>query len=96
MNTIQQLPPRVLIARHLEKLMSRSENTDKARQLLARCGITGSGESLRGPHGELTDDDCYHYKQALKDIFGDTIYRFGRVNFVLGGCHCRECRSQTA
>lgn len=96
MSSVPHLPPRVLIARHLERLLSRQENAEKAGQLLARCGLTGSGETLRGPRGEITDEDCYQYKQALKEIFGDTVYRFGRVNFVLGGCQCRECRAQTA
>lgn len=84
------LSPATLIARHVEKLRARPD-FDKIEQLLvsrAFC-IDDAGVTRHGQ--PVTEQDCYDYKQAVREVYGDAAYSFARVNFVLGGCRCRDC-----
>lgn len=85
-----QMPPETLIARHVERLLSRFES-EGVQKVLQQCDL-----DLRGGivFGDVTDESCYRYKQAVKEQFGDAAYSFAKVNFVLGGCKCRDCASR--
>lgn len=84
------LPADVRIARHVEKLMAFGGSA-KVDQVLERCGLVRDGSSVHSRDGFVTDESCYAYKQAVKDVFGETAYAFAKVNFVLAGCKCRDC-----
>jgi hypothetical protein len=87
---VPQFAPEVLISRHVEKLLARP---DKARvdELLhlAHLAVAGKDVTYRG--GEVTPESCFEYKQAVRLLYGDAVYSFAKVNFVLGGCQCRDC-----
>lgn len=85
------LPPDVRISRHVEKLLSYGSEA-KIDLVMDRCGLIRDGASVHSRTGFVTDDDCYEYKQAVKSIFGETTYSFAKVNFVLSGCKCQDCR----
>ena len=85
------LPPDVRIARHLDKIRSFTQ-PDKIDQVLDRCGLTAGGDAVRSRGGNVTDQNCYEYKQALKSVVGEMAYSFAKVNFVLAGCKCPDCR----
>lgn len=82
--------PDVLIARHMAKLRARPDS-DKLSQVLSRAGLSMSGEKVTRNGQELTETDCYTYKRAVREVYGDATYAFTKVNFVLGGCTCRDC-----
>lgn len=84
------LNPEALLTRHVEKLRARPDG-DKVSEVLSRAGLRLVGG--RVSHGMRTIDisDCYAYKQAVKQVYGDAIYAFAKVNFLLGGCSCRDC-----
>ena len=85
------LAPETLIARHLEKLRARPD-AEKIDKVLTIAGLTVAGEKVITRFGrEATTDDCRAYKHAVRDVYGDATYAFTKVNFVLGGCTCRDC-----
>ena len=84
------LSPASLIARHVEKLRAQSDST-KVDQLLQRHGFRVAGQAVVRNGHPVTEQDCYDYKQAVREVYGDAAYSFARVNFVLGGCRCRAC-----
>ena len=84
------LPPEVLIARHIEKLRTRPD-TQKIDQVLALAGLTVAGEHVTNNGRGPTEEDCRKYKHAVREIYGEATYAFTKVNFVLGGCACRDC-----
>lgn len=83
--------PDVLIARHMEKLRARPDSDEKLSQVLSRAGLRMSGDKVTRDGHELTPTDCYTYKRAVREVYGDATYAFTKVNFVLGGCTCRDC-----
>jgi len=85
------LPPEVRISRHIEKLLAYA-GENKLQDILDRCGLVREGSSVHSRNGFVTDDSCYEYKQAVRDVIGETAYSFAKVNFVLAGCKCRDCR----
>lgn len=85
------LAPAVLIARHVEKLRSRPD-AEKIDEVLSRTGLRVVGDHAVDGARPLTAEDCYAYKHAVRDVYGDTAYSFARVNFVLGGCTCSDCK----
>jgi hypothetical protein len=85
------LPPDVRISRHVDRLLTFAPES-KVHEVLDRCGLVREGSSVHSRNGFLTDETCYQYKQALKEILGDTAYSFAKVNFVLAGCKCRDCQ----
>ena len=84
------LPPTTLIARHVEKLRAQPDPS-KVEQLLQRLGIRIDNGTATRYGRPVTEQDCYDYKQAVRQAYGDAAYSFARVNFVLGGCRCRDC-----
>ena len=84
------LPPDVRIARHVEKLLTFG-SAAKVDEVLGRCGLSRDDTSVHSGLGFVTDESCYAYKQAIKEVFGETAYAFAKVNFVLAGCQCRDC-----
>lgn len=80
----------MLIKRHVERLLTRFE-PERVQQVLKRCDL-----DLRGGivFGDVSDESCYRYKQAVKEHFGEAAYSFAKVNFVLGGCRCRDCMTK--
>lgn len=86
------LAPDALIARHLEKLRSRPDH-DKIPQVLSRAGLTLMGDRVTHGGSPVTVADCQVYKRAVREIYGEATYAFTKVNFVLGGCSCRDCAS---
>ena len=86
-------PPAVLIARHIEKLRKHPAS-DKIDDVLAQAGLTLAGDRVTNAGGEVTFADCQRYKRALRAVYGDAIYAFAKVNFVLGGCSCGDCTTQ--
>lgn len=84
------IAPDVLIARHVEKLLARSDAA-KVEQLLSRVGLTLDAGRISSDGRPVNYQDCSAYKRALRDVFGDATYSFARVNFVLGGCTCDVC-----
>ena len=84
------LPPDVRIARHVEKLLGFAA-ASKVDDVLDRCGLVRDDTSVHLPSGFVTDQNCYEYKQAVRNILGETAYAFAKVNFVLAGCKCRDC-----
>ena len=84
------LPPDVRISRHVQKLLTFGSSS-KIDQVLDRCDLVRDGESVHSRSGFLTDESCYAYKQAVKEVYGETAYAFAKVNFVLAGCKCPDC-----
>lgn len=84
--------PEVLIARHVEKLMARSDK-EKVDAVLSRAGLSFDGRRISGPGRPVRSADCSAYKHAVRDVYGDAVYAFTKVNFVLGGCTCPDCVS---
>lgn len=84
------LTPEALITRHVEKLRARPDH-EKVEQVLARAGLTVAGEHVTRAGRAITNEDCQLYKHAVRDVYGDATYSFAKVNFVLGGCSCRDC-----
>lgn len=84
------LPAETRIARHVEKL--RAHSSSKVDGVLARCGFFMVGSEVRSRNGEVTDESCYLYKQAIRETFGEVAYTFAKVNFMLSGCRCPDCR----
>jgi hypothetical protein len=82
--------PAVLIARHVERLRAHPQ-AQKIDQVLAQAGLTLLGDRITKAGGEVTANDCQAYKQAVRAVYGDAVYAFTKVNFVLGGCTCRDC-----
>jgi len=89
------LPPDVRISRHVEKLLAFASSA-KIDQVLERCDLVREGTSVHGRSGFLTDESCYAYKRAVKEVLGETAYAFAKVNFVLAGCKCRDCAGDTS
>ena len=85
------LPPDVRISRHVEKLLTHAAES-KINDVLDRCGLARSGSSVYARAGFVTDQSCYEYKHAVKEILGETAYAFAKVNFVLAGCKCQDCQ----
>lgn len=85
------LPPEVRISKHVEKLLAYTSES-KINEILDRSGLVRDGTSVHSRIGFVTDESCYQYKQALREIIGETAYSFAKVNFVLAGCQCRDCR----
>lgn len=84
------LAPDALIARHIEKLRSRPDN-ERIAEVLARAGLEMKNDVVTHDGRPATTSDCYAYKQSVREIYGDATYAFTKVNFVLGGCGCRDC-----
>jgi hypothetical protein len=63
----------------------------KVEQVLARAGLTLEGQQVTRAGRAVTNDDCQLYKHAVRAVYGDATYAFAKVNFVLGGCSCRDC-----
>lgn len=85
-----QFEPEVLISRHVEKLMARPDK-DRVDELLRRANLVLDGKKVLRPGGAVTADSCYEYKQTVRQLYGEAVYSFAKVNFVLGGCQCRDC-----
>jgi hypothetical protein len=89
---MRTMTPAVLIGRHIEKLR-RSAGPEKIDQVLAQTDLISDGAVVKKPGGsEVTVSDCQKYKQAVRAVCGDAVYSFAKVNFVLGGCTCDDCR----
>jgi hypothetical protein len=90
---VPALAPEVLISRHYEKLRARAD-AEKLQSVLARAGLTvAGGHVMHGGH-TATVEDCYAYKRAVREVYGDATYAFAKVNFVLGGCTCPDCAAR--
>ncbi|HYI09246.1 MAG TPA: hypothetical protein VEK57_09245 [Thermoanaerobaculia bacterium] len=87
-----QFPPETLISRHVEKLLARGDQ-ERVDELLRQCELTRFGTKVVNPRGTITEESCYRYKQLVKQLYGEAAYSFAKVNFVLGGCQCRDCGS---
>ena len=85
------LAPDARIARHVEKLLGHAPEA-KVHEVLNRCGLVREGSSIHSRMGFVNDQSCYEYKQALRDVLGETAYSFAKVNFVLAGCQCPDCQ----
>jgi hypothetical protein len=80
-----------LIQRHLERLSGRF-GPERIEELLSRCALSASGGRVKTARGEpLADEDCFNYKRAVRETFGEGVYSFAKVNFILGGCRCQDC-----
>jgi len=87
-----QFEPETLISRHVEKLLARPDK-DRVDELLRRAQLIRAGNTVIRPGGPVTSESCYQYKQLVKQLYGEAVYSFAKVNFVLGGCECRDCRT---
>lgn len=86
--------PQMLISRHVNRLVEKSE-TEKVEQVLRRVGLVRQGGIVHRADGRpMSFEDCYRYKQAVKQILGPDVYTYARVNFMLGGCECADCKGQ--
>jgi hypothetical protein len=90
------ITPAELIARHVQNLNARPlSSAAQLSAVLERAHLRLDGNRVvKSPDVPVTHDDCYWYKQAVKEVFGETAYSFARVNFILGGCRCRDCTSK--
>jgi hypothetical protein len=80
-----------LIQRHLERMSTRF-GPERIEELLSRCALSASGGRVKTVRGEaVADEDCFNYKQAVRETFGEGAYSFAKVNFILGGCRCQDC-----
>lgn len=82
-------PAEVLISRHIEKLSTRPDK-ERVDVLLDRCRLSREGGSVTSRE-KIDFETCYRYKQCVKEVYGDAAYSFAKVNFVLGGCRCKDC-----
>ena len=87
-----QFEPETLISRHVEKLLARPDK-DRVDDLLRRAQLVRTGNTVIHPGGKVDTESCYQYKQLVKQLYGEAVYSFAKVNFVLGGCQCRDCTS---
>ena len=90
MTAMATTTPSALIARHLQKLLTRPDK-EKVNELLARTGLTFADGEVSSGGRPLTFHDCGMYKRAVRAVYGDAAYSFAKVNFMLGGCTCGEC-----
>jgi hypothetical protein len=80
-----------MISRHIDRLLSifPSQKVDRVLQLselrLGREGVTRSGE------GQVSAEDAFRYKEALRQVFGEGVFAMARVNFIQSGCRCKHC-----
>lgn len=80
-----------LIARHAARLQARPDR-EKTAQLLEACDLRIAGEEAKTKKGlPPSSEDAYHYKQKVRELFGDLAFSSAKVNFILGGCKCRDC-----
>lgn len=87
-----ELSPEVLISRHVDKLLARPDR-ERVDELLHRARLVRTGDRVLSPEGAVTAESCYEYKQLVRQLYGEAVYSFAKVNFVLGGCQCRDCIS---
>jgi hypothetical protein len=92
MTSMTAAPPEELIARHVEKLLARPDH-DKVQRVLSRAGLVLQEGRISHTAGPVTAADCSNYKHAIREVYGDAVYAFTKVNFVLGGCICADCTS---
>lgn len=86
--------PQMLISRHVNRLVEKSE-TEKIEKVLRQVDLVRQGGIVHRSDGRpVSFEDCYRYKQALKEILGSDVYTYAKVNFVLGGCQCADCKSE--
>jgi hypothetical protein len=86
--------PQMLISRHVNRLVQKSEMED-VEKVLRRVDLVRQGGMVRRSDGSpMSFEDCYRYKQAVKEILGSDVYTYAKVNFVLGGCRCQDCQSE--
>ena len=84
--------PQMLISRHITRLLE-LWGEDKIPELLKLSCLRRSGDAIERIDGSiLTMQDCYNYKLHVRELFGDRTYEFARVNFILGGCRCHDCK----
>jgi hypothetical protein len=85
--------PQMLISRHVTRLIE-IWGPDQVRELLKRSGLRQkSGLVERIDDQFITMQNCQEYKQFVRELFGDRTYDFARVNFILGGCRCPDCKT---
>lgn len=87
--------PEMLISRHVTRLMEQWPQ-EQVQELLRRSDLEqASGLVRKRSDGLITMEDCFRYKEHVREMFGDEMYEFARVNFILGGCRCSACKSET-
>ena len=85
--------PQMLISRHVNRLVEKSEK--EIEEVLRRIGLTRqAGIVHRTDQRPITFEDCFRYKQAVKEVFGLGVYSYAKVNFALGGCRCADCETE--
>ena len=83
----------MLIRRHIA-MLRQHQDPQRIAALLERSGLRAENERVTSSEGASVDEEhCYHYKAAVRSLFGDAAYSFARVNFILGGCGCRDCKT---
>lgn len=90
-----QFEPGTLIARHVEKLLARPDSA-RVEELLRLAHLSRAGDRVTHRGVTATTESCYEYKQAVRLLYGDAVYSFAKVNFVLGGCQCRDCANTSS
>jgi hypothetical protein len=86
-----------LISRHvLNRLVNLPR--EKVQQVLDRCGLellTGVG--VRNRAGTpVRASTALLYKKAIREVLGNAPYEMTKLNFMLAGCECADCRGGMA
>lgn len=85
--------PQMLISRHVNRLMERSEK--EILEVLRRVDLVRTGGIVhRADERPMSFEDCFRYKQAVKEVLGQGVYDYAKVNFALGGCRCPDCETE--
>jgi len=82
-----------LVTRHVERLRTAYAG-EKVQRVLALAAIEPDGARLRPLGFRAFDEDvALAYKRAVRDVLGTAAYQFAKVNFMLAGCRCADCRA---
>lgn len=82
-----------LIHRHFVTRL-RSFPPGSIQRILSHSGLEVFGETVRSRGDETVGEGAaFRYKQAIKEILGVGAYEMTKLNFILAGCLCQDCRS---
>jgi hypothetical protein len=82
-----------LVARHLENRLSFFPK-EKIERILELAGMRKTNGLPTNVDGSPVDaDSAFRYKKSVKDVLGEDAYTLTKLNFILAGCRCRDCRA---
>ena len=81
-----------LISRHIKSRLE-SFPPQLITQILEQSGLVMDGDQVRTKSREpLTDDASFKYKTAIRELLGKSAYEMTKMNFMMAGCRCQDCR----